>query len=387
MASSTKLNIKNPQDFAVALLGELGAPDTKQNVTDVTAWVESEGGNWNNTASFNPLDTTLPEPGSKSFDPNASNPDIQAYTSWAEGLEATVSTLEDSNPAYGYQAIIDAIDGDKGWNALVNALKASSWDGSTHYAGSDFIKDTNTDTPTGKADTPSTGGANPDSGLYATGQAAADSTDSAANDPSKSDTGKSFGGFAGVLQQLNGWYNPKTPGVVSSITSLGLADVEYASIMIFVRATSAILSLGVILIGVRTILGGSQSGGGGGSPSNVLEFVNAQKAQNARIGLGTERIDFAKEKEHNVATRTEQRLANDEANRTSRERVAATPRFSFRKSENLHYKQEHKTNYSESHIHHHTTPKPSAAPKSGKPRKTGKVTLSSEAMEPYTGGK
>lgn len=382
---SSNLNIKNPQDFAVALLGELGAPDTKQNVTDVTAWVESEGGNWNNTAKYNPLDTTYQEPGSVSYDTGAAVPGIQAYTSWQEGLDATVKTLEDSNPAYGYQAITTAIDDNEGWNALVDALKASSWDGSGHYAGSKSILDTTNDQPTGKATTPSTGGANPDSGLYATGQAAANSTDAAANDPSKNDTGKSYGGFAGVLQQLNGWYNPKAPGVVSSVTSLGLADVEYASLMIFVRATSAILSLGVLFIGVRTMLGGSTSGGGGGSPSNVLEFVNNQKAQNARIGLGTERIDFAKQKEQQVATRTEQRLANDEANRQSRERVAATPRFSFRKSENLHYKQEHKTNYSESHIHHHTTPKPPKAP-TGKPRKTGKVTLSSEAMEPYTGG-
>lgn len=280
MASS--LNIKDPQDFAVALLGALGAPDTKQNVEDVTAWVTSEGGNWHNTAKYNPLDTTEQEPGSVSYDTGAAVPGIQAYTSWSEGLEATVQTLQDSDPSYGYQAILDAIDGDEGWDALVAALKGSSWDGANHYAGNSVINDQYN--PATQTSTPSTGDNNPDSGLYATGASNITSTDTTANSPSKTPGAKTLKGFAGILQTLDGWYNPAKPGVVSSISSLGFSDIEYTTILIFVRATSAILSVGLVWIGLQTMLHGSTDGaGGGGSPQNVLEFVNNSQQRNAAI--------------------------------------------------------------------------------------------------------
>ena len=46
------------QSWAVALLDRLGAPTTAQNIQAVTSWEAAEGGHWNNTAYYNPLNTT-----------------------------------------------------------------------------------------------------------------------------------------------------------------------------------------------------------------------------------------------------------------------------------------------------------------------------------------
>ena len=81
--------------WAQALLGYLGLPVTSQNLTAITAWELAEGGNWFNSARFNPLDTTMPEPGATAMN----GVGVKAYTSWAEGFTATIATL--NNGLYG----------------------------------------------------------------------------------------------------------------------------------------------------------------------------------------------------------------------------------------------------------------------------------------------
>ena len=80
----------NQQTWAQQLLKSLGVPVTDANVQSLVKWENKEGGNWNNTASYNPLNTTQNEPGAKSMN----SVGVKAYTSWQQGFQATVETLK-----------------------------------------------------------------------------------------------------------------------------------------------------------------------------------------------------------------------------------------------------------------------------------------------------
>lgn len=108
-----------PTTFAQALLATIGSPVTDANVEAVTAWEAQEGGNWHNTARYNPLNTTLAEPGSTTIN----SAGVRAYTSWDEGLTATASTLEEGS----YQGIRDALAGGSDAQGVVNAILQSPW--------------------------------------------------------------------------------------------------------------------------------------------------------------------------------------------------------------------------------------------------------------------
>ena len=56
-------NAYTPSSWAGALLSAGGWPQTACNLGAVEAWERAEGGNWENSAAYNPLDTTQPEPG------------------------------------------------------------------------------------------------------------------------------------------------------------------------------------------------------------------------------------------------------------------------------------------------------------------------------------
>ncbi len=89
------------QSFARSVLSALNAPVTEQNLKILIGWQSAEGGAGpqfgvaNNTANYNPLNTTQPEPGSVSVN----SVGVQSYKSWAQGLDATVVTL--NNGHYG----------------------------------------------------------------------------------------------------------------------------------------------------------------------------------------------------------------------------------------------------------------------------------------------
>ncbi|MGO8683916.1 MAG: hypothetical protein ACLQUT_04985 [Thermoleophilia bacterium] len=108
-----------PQTWAGAFMRVAQLTDTPSNLAAITAWEMAEGGNWNNSATFNPLNTTLPEPGSTSMNWVG----VQAYTSWARGFQATVATLYNGN----YTAIIAALKAGTSAQAVADAVAASPW--------------------------------------------------------------------------------------------------------------------------------------------------------------------------------------------------------------------------------------------------------------------
>jgi uncharacterized protein YukE len=115
------LQIDTPGQFAVSLLHGLGAPVTVSNVQFIIAWANEEGGNWHNAASFNPLNTTLSAPGAVSMN----SVGVKAYTSWDQGVAATVATLKNGR----YDDIVAAF---QGGNASVDAVSAAglrTWSG------------------------------------------------------------------------------------------------------------------------------------------------------------------------------------------------------------------------------------------------------------------
>ncbi len=114
-------------------------PLSAQNVTAITSWEIAEGGNWHNSAHYNPLDTTMPEPGSTAMN----SVGVQAYTSWSEGLTATVATL--TNGLYG--GILAALRAGDSALAVSAAVGDSPW-GTGTFAVWTTAPPTQTATPT-----------------------------------------------------------------------------------------------------------------------------------------------------------------------------------------------------------------------------------------------
>lgn len=94
--------IQTPEDWARAVLTQGGWPGTTANIDFLVSWAAMEGGNWNNTATFNPLNTTLRVPGSTVMS-GGNTAGVQAYQSWNEGITATLQTLS------GYPQITAAL--------------------------------------------------------------------------------------------------------------------------------------------------------------------------------------------------------------------------------------------------------------------------------------
>jgi hypothetical protein len=116
-------DVQSPTDFAKAVLKQLGAPETDANIKSLVKWEQREGGNWHNSAHFNPLCTTQKEQGAT----NMNSCGVKAYTSWDQGVQATVSTLQ--NGQYG-----DIISGLKSGNGLSqgNHQGLSKWSGGAY---------------------------------------------------------------------------------------------------------------------------------------------------------------------------------------------------------------------------------------------------------------
>ncbi|NLE22345.1 MAG: hypothetical protein GX624_06165 [Actinobacteria bacterium] len=105
--------------WARALLVALRFPVTADNVAAITAWEMAEGGHWYNTAYYNPLNTTQSMPGATVFN----SVGVKAYTSWKQGLQATIITLK--NGYYG--GILDALRRGNDAEAVARAVGASPW--------------------------------------------------------------------------------------------------------------------------------------------------------------------------------------------------------------------------------------------------------------------
>jgi hypothetical protein len=313
----------NPTKWANEFLGALGLPDTKTNVTNIVGWEAAEGGNWNNTAKYNPLNTTQPESGSVNYNTGQPGKGVQAYKDWTQGLDATVATIQQGD--YGYPQILAALNTSQSWHNFASAVSSSSWG------------------TKGLVNDPAPSGSNPGNNGYSAGVTATQQDGSQANSPSTAGAGK-MTGFAGALQQLDALYTPSYSATIWGFIPNVPKDITNTATMIFVRATSAALSVALLIIGIKTLAGGSSSGGSSG-PVSVLEFVNNAQIGNKKLGLSEERIKAQQQKEQDVAARHEQRLADKEKDRVTRERVANTPRTSYQRKE--------------SHIYHHSEKKPS----------------------------
>jgi hypothetical protein len=105
--------------WAKQLLTALGKPVTPTNLSAITAWAKAEGGNWHNTAKFNPLNTTQNATGATSMN----SVGVKSYTSWQQGMQATVDTL--NNGRYG--GILAALSTGTSDQAVRAAVARSPW--------------------------------------------------------------------------------------------------------------------------------------------------------------------------------------------------------------------------------------------------------------------
>ena len=118
-----------PYTWATTFLAAIPEPVTGCNIGFVQAWERAEGGNWENAAVANPLDTTEREPGSWSMN----SVGVQAYPSWQEGLQATVTTIRNGN----YQGILSALAAGDDPQGAADAVASSPWGTGSFQASCD----------------------------------------------------------------------------------------------------------------------------------------------------------------------------------------------------------------------------------------------------------
>ena len=151
--------IPNNTAFANKLLAKLGVPSSATNIEAMQKWMASEGGHWNNTAGYNPLNTTLNLPGStlmKSGPGRAAG--VRHYTDWDQGLEATAITLTGRKAGErGYSAIIEAMREGKPLEEILGTINNSAWrSGKVNDPSSSYLSGAGTNstpmTPEGTVD-------------------------------------------------------------------------------------------------------------------------------------------------------------------------------------------------------------------------------------------
>jgi hypothetical protein len=88
--------------FIAAALSDLGAPDSTGNRQSLAAWAAHEGP-WGTVGQWNPLDSTLYEPGSTAFNTFGGGLHVWNYPDASAGAHATALTIE------GYPQITAAL--------------------------------------------------------------------------------------------------------------------------------------------------------------------------------------------------------------------------------------------------------------------------------------
>lgn len=109
-----------PAEWAKAVLTQIGAPTTSANIKAMVSWAQAEGGNWKNSAKYNPINTELGQPGSTSMGGGSK---VQSYTTWQQGIAAAAQTIKQPNMA----PILAALKGGQGCGALATALSKAPW--------------------------------------------------------------------------------------------------------------------------------------------------------------------------------------------------------------------------------------------------------------------
>jgi hypothetical protein len=110
-----------PLDFGKAVLSKLGMPDSQNNREAMVAFGAIEGGHWYNKARYNPYNTTMAAPGATVMPGSAAQ--VKAYTSWGQGLDATVKTI--NNGLYG--GILRSLSASAPPDDTLAAIGASKW--------------------------------------------------------------------------------------------------------------------------------------------------------------------------------------------------------------------------------------------------------------------
>lgn len=112
--------------WAESVLKAAGWPTSSDNIKALAGWATAEGGAGpqfgvaNNTANYNPLNTTQSEPGAASTGVQGN---IKSYTSWAQGVEATITTLKNGS----YANIIKSLEAGNDAAAVAKAVGESPW--------------------------------------------------------------------------------------------------------------------------------------------------------------------------------------------------------------------------------------------------------------------
>jgi hypothetical protein len=83
-----------PGGWELCVLQGLAAPATQANVSNLAAWQDAEGGSTNNTAAYNPFNTSRTTNAANQPLPGVdSSNGFPAFANWAAGCAATVATL------------------------------------------------------------------------------------------------------------------------------------------------------------------------------------------------------------------------------------------------------------------------------------------------------
>jgi len=124
-APGTILGTGSQQDWAKQFLTNLGKPVTKQNLAAVTTWMAFEGGQWHNSAHYNPLNTT--QPASGAVDINSVG--VKSYADFNQGMQATIETINNGR----YKSILSALSSGNNTAGVLRAVNHSPW--GTHIPG------------------------------------------------------------------------------------------------------------------------------------------------------------------------------------------------------------------------------------------------------------
>ena len=108
--------------FFAAVLADLSAPVTAADLASLAAWASREGP-WGAVGQWNPLDTTLYEPGSVPFNTFGAGLHVWNYPTPAAGAQATAVTIA------GYPAIAGALRSGTGICGAGFAAALSEWSG------------------------------------------------------------------------------------------------------------------------------------------------------------------------------------------------------------------------------------------------------------------
>ena len=192
-------------DFWSAVLNALGAPPTPLNVGELASWSSREG----TSAAWNPLATTVKEPGSSPFNSIG----VQNFSSMFAGEQATAQTLRE-----GYYApiVADLQAGVPLGASTQQALRIWSFGG---YSSLPNDPGYNSPAFGAAASGPSPA---PASSAPAAGPAAASSSSSIAPQPLGSVLGaQAVGGLSNLLHGISSWFDaPRLIGVGVAVVAL-----------------------------------------------------------------------------------------------------------------------------------------------------------------------